>query len=215
MFWISSSLHEHVSEVSILPFFRSDHSYVFLCVAFPALPERGPRVWKLNTSLLRDETLCAEVCSFWVSWRSEKDSFPSLAVWWDAGKARLKDKTRHFSHGKAKSRRSTIYHLEIALEHLHRREDVAHLIKETKEKLELEHLHAAEGARIRSKEQWAEEGETSSAFFFCQEKAPFIYWHSRHYSEICFRHFTRLVPFLCSTFFCISFISPGRVLFYK
>ena len=36
--------------------------------------------------------------------------------------------------------------------------------------LELEHLHNAEGARVRAREQWAEEGETSSAYFFRQEK---------------------------------------------
>jgi hypothetical protein len=97
MFWVSSSLQEHVSEVSILPFFRSRHSYVFLHVALPALPQRGPGVWKLNASLLHDETLCAEVRSFWALWQLEKSTFPSLAVWWDAGKARLKQLMQKFS----------------------------------------------------------------------------------------------------------------------
>jgi hypothetical protein len=174
MFWISSLLHEHVSEVTILPFFRSDHSYVFLRVAFPSLPRRGPGVWKFNTSLLREETLCTEVCNFWVSWQSEKDTFPSLAIWWDAGKARLKEILRHFSRGKARSRRLSMRDLESTLEHLHKRvadgEDVNHLIKEVQDKLELEHHHVAQGARIRGNQQWAEEGETSSAFFFRQEK---------------------------------------------
>ena len=36
--------------------------------------------------------------------------------------------------------------------------------------MEAEHLHRAEGARIRAWEQWAEEGETSSAYFLRQEK---------------------------------------------
>ena len=39
-----------------------------------------------------------------------------------------------------------------------------------KEKLELEHSHAAEGAMVHAREQWAEEGKTSSAYFFRQEK---------------------------------------------
>ena len=55
MFWISSSLSEHVLQVDILPFFRSDHSYVYLKLAFPALPDRVPWVWKLNASILKDE----------------------------------------------------------------------------------------------------------------------------------------------------------------
>ena len=49
MFWISSTFVEHVSQVDIFPFFRSDHSYVFLKLSFPSLPQRGPGVWKLNT----------------------------------------------------------------------------------------------------------------------------------------------------------------------
>jgi hypothetical protein len=45
-------------------------------------------------------------------------------------------------------------------------DDVTHLIREAKEKLELDHYYIAEGAHIWGREQWAEEGETSSAFFF-------------------------------------------------
>ena len=72
MFWLSSSFVESVAQVDIFPFFHSDHSYIYLKLTFPSLPDRGPGVWKLNTSILQDE------------------AFPSLAVWWDAGKAWLK-----------------------------------------------------------------------------------------------------------------------------
>ena len=174
MFWISSSLSEHVSQVDIFPFFRSDHSYVYLKVAFPSLPVRGPGTWKLNTSILQDEALSAEVRKFWLSWQNEKDTFPSLAVWWDAGKARLKLLLREYSRNKAMSRRDRVRSLESELVQLHSREasgeQVSHLIKEAQAQLEIEHLYQAEGARIRAREQWAEEGETSSAFFLRQEK---------------------------------------------
>ena len=174
MFWISSSLSEHVSQVDILPFFRSDHSYVYLQLAFPALPDRGPGVWKLNASILKDEALTAEVRDFWLSWRTEQATFPSLAVWWDAGKARLKTLLRQYSRNKACSRRDRVRSLENELVRLHSREaqgdNVSHLIRDVKAQVELEHLHRAEGARIRAREQWAEEGETSSAYFLRQEK---------------------------------------------
>ena len=71
---------------------------------------------------------------------------------------------------------SGIFHrsLERNLADLRDREaqgdNVSQLIKEVKDKLELEHLHKAEGARVRAREQRAEEGETSSAYFFRQEK---------------------------------------------
>ncbi len=38
MFWISSFLSAHVVDVDIFPFFRSDHSYVFLRLALPSMP---------------------------------------------------------------------------------------------------------------------------------------------------------------------------------
>ena len=139
MFWISSSFSEHVSQVDIFPFFRSDHSYVFLKLSFPSLPERGPGIWKLNTSLLQDETLVQEVSDFWASWQEEKPSFPSLAVWWDAGKARLKQLLRMRSREKANSRRNRVSSLERDLAQLHSRENrgenVSHLIKDVKDQL--------------------------------------------------------------------------------
>ena len=115
-----------------------------------------------------------EIRDFWLSWQIEKSSFPSLAVWWDAGKARLKALLRQSSRQLASSRRARIRSLEGSLADLQVREthgdDVSQLIKDIKDKLELEHLHAAEGARVRAREQWAEEGETSSAYFLRQEK---------------------------------------------
>ena len=64
MFWLSSSFLESVAQVDIFPFFRSDHSYVYLKLAFPSLPDRGPGIWKLNTSVLQDEALSADVREF-------------------------------------------------------------------------------------------------------------------------------------------------------
>jgi hypothetical protein len=175
MFWISSDLLDSVQQVDILPFFRSDHSYVFLRITLPNMPDCGPGVWKFNTSLLGDDIFTARIRDFWRSWQDQCDSFPSLDMWWDAGKDRLKKIMKRYSREKAVSRRARISSLENTLYHLNRRanngDDVSQFIKETKTLLELEHIHHAEGVRLRAKEQWAEEGETSSAYFFRLEKA--------------------------------------------
>ena len=42
MFWLSSSFLESVAQVDIFPFFHSDHSYIYLKLTFPSLPDRGP-----------------------------------------------------------------------------------------------------------------------------------------------------------------------------
>ena len=114
---------------------------MFLKLKFPSLPDPGPGVWKLNTSLLQDGQLLQEVRDFLISWRSEQSSFPSLAVWWDAGKARLKTMLRHRSLEKACSRRTRVVQLQQDLAQLHAREaqgeSVSSLIKTTKDLLEL------------------------------------------------------------------------------
>ena len=178
MFWLSSHLVPSVLDVAIYPFFRSDHSYVFLRVTLPSAPARGPGVWKFNSSLLSDDVFTAKVRAFWSSWQAEKSSFPNVAVWWDAGKSRLKRLMRQYSREQASSRRSRIRSLERTLLHLNRREnngdDVAHFISETKASLELEYAHRAHGAQLRAKERWAEEGETSSSYFFRLEKTKAV-----------------------------------------
>ena len=175
MVWISSNLLEHVNQVEILPFFRSDHSYVFLRISLPSIPTRGPGTWKFNSSLLTDADYIDQVRVFWQMWQQQKASFPSLAVWWDAGKKRIKELSRIFSSRKARARRGRIKSLETCLFHLERRkrngEDVDALLSQTKTDLELELLHSAAGAKICAKEQWAEEGETSSKYFLQLEKS--------------------------------------------
>jgi hypothetical protein len=175
MFRISSDLLASVQQVDILPFFRSDHSYVFLLITLPNMPDRGPGVWKFNSSLLEDDVFDARIRDFWHSWQDQHDSFPFLDMWWDAGKDRLKKIMQRYSREKARSRCARISSLENTLYHLNCRantgDDVSQFIKETKTLLELEHIHRAEGVKLRAKEQWAEEGETSSAYFFRLEKA--------------------------------------------
>ena len=137
-----------------------DHSYAYLKLAFLSLPDRGPGVWKLNTPILQDKALSADVREFWLSWQKKKATFPSLTVWWDAGKARLKSLLHQYSRNKAMSRRDRVRSLERELVQLHSREasgeQVSHLIKDVQTQLEVEHLHRAEGARIRAREHWAE-----------------------------------------------------------
>jgi exonuclease III len=175
MFWLSSSLIDSVTDIGIYPYFRSDHSYVFMTFSLPSTPERGPGLWKFNSSLLSDRHFTAQVTAFWLEWQLEKSSFPSLGVWWDAGKKRLKWLIREHSRQQTSLRRSRVQSLEKALTDLSRRqvlgEDVASQIKDVRDDLDLEFRHRAHGAMIRSKEQWAEEGETSSSYFFRKEKS--------------------------------------------
>ena len=175
MFWVSSSLDEQVRQVDIYPFFRSDHCYVFLRIGIPSAPRRGTGVWKFNSSLLADAHYSQLVREFWLEWQQERDSFSSLGVWWDAGKQRVKHLSQTYSKELARGRRHRLKSLEHTLFHLQRRqrdgEDVTALLADAKRDLETEHSHVAHGARIRARERWAEEGESSTSYFLSFEKA--------------------------------------------
>ena len=174
MFWVSTFFLQLILTVGILPFFRSDHSYIHMKFSVPTTANRGPGIWKFNTSLLKDLNFILMVTQFWESWQKEKNSFFSLSAWWDAGKARLRSKIRTYSRKKASTFRKHIRMLENTLFFLKRRaekgEEVNGLIADTKAELEEAHRQKARGARIRAKVQWAEEGEISSAYFFRLEK---------------------------------------------
>ncbi|CAB4002701.1 Hypothetical predicted protein [Paramuricea clavata] len=174
MFWLSALLLSCVKRVDILPFFRSDHSIVYLELCLPSGTHRGHGVWKLNTRHLSDESFVKLVSDFWSSWRVYKSSFLSLTAWWDAGNARLKQYIREFSKKKAVSRRKLITSLEHTLFHLNRRlldgDEVLPIIEDVKSELEAAHRDQARGARIRANVQWAEEGEASTKYFFGLER---------------------------------------------
>ncbi len=127
MFWLSSHLSDYVHQIDVLPFFRSDHSYVFLWILLPSMPKHGLGTWKFNSSLLKNDDYVKRIRDFWTELQREKDSFPSLAVWWDAGKKRIKAMTQSYSSRQACARRSRVKSLENTLYHLERRKRKARL----------------------------------------------------------------------------------------
>ena len=82
--------------------------------------------------------MAQDVRDFWLSWQAEQPIFPSLAIWWDAGKARLKYLLRQHSQDQARSHRDRVFSLERNLAELYVREDqgdnVSVLLKEVKDK---------------------------------------------------------------------------------
>ena len=174
MFWISDSLLRHVNTIDILPFFRSDHSYVFMEINILPQVSRGPGVWKFNTAHLSNEAFRSIVVNFWSSWRDQKERFSRLSNWWDAGKTRLKSLIKKFSRSKAKDRRKSIKSLNATIFHIQRRiengEPLLDMLNDVKAELELELLTEASRAQLRARIQWAEEGESSTSFFLQQEK---------------------------------------------
>lgn len=168
--WVSG-----VSSCDLLVCPYSDHSAVYTELVIPSCIPRGPGRWRLNVSLLHEEAFTTEIESFWTFWRSRKGSFPTLQAWWDRGKERIKGiAVRHSAHRK-KTDISSYSLLTALADHLRKRLDsglvsLLDVYEKVLTRITALDRHEAEGARVRSRIQWAEEGETSTRFFLRLEK---------------------------------------------
>ena len=168
--WVAST-----SSCDILPCPFSDHCTLALVVDPPNVVPPGPGLWKLNSSVLQDADYCATIKNFWVGWKSRKGDFPSLAKWWDAGKAKIKGLT--VSHCVRRSRRSSQSRTLLSRLACHLKERLDSGMTSCLEpyqsvlsQLAQLDLEAARGAQVRSRIKWVEEGEVSSACFCRLEK---------------------------------------------
>ena len=135
----------------------------------------GPGRWKLNVSILADEDFDGIVRDFWANWKLRKNCFPSLLLWWDSGKKHLKELAKSFCRQKSRDKRQARVLLSNLASHLKERVDrgftsCLDVYQAVLAKLSELALSEAKGAQVRSRVRWAEEGETSSSFFFRLEK---------------------------------------------
>ena len=168
--WVSS-----VSSCDLLPCPFSDHCAVLLSVSVPDAVPPGPGLWKLNTSILKEDEYIKIIPDFWSEWRTRTHRFPSLAKWWEAGKSRIMGLTIRYccSRSDAQSRNRDL--LARLVSHLKEKVDAGSASclepyhSAVAESAALD-LHRAKGAQVRSRDRWIEEGEVSSAYFFRLEK---------------------------------------------
>ena len=82
-FYTPRAWRSRISRHTCSPFAYSDHHLIKLQVTFGPTNLRGQGVWKFNTQLLKNESFCAAVNSFWSSWQLNKPAFTDPRVWWD------------------------------------------------------------------------------------------------------------------------------------
>lgn len=169
-----SWLHR-VDSCQILSCPFSDHSAVVLKVSIPEPIPRGPGRWKLNSSVLADADFVASIKSFWLAWKLKKNSFDSLLSWWDRGKERIKGLAIKYCKEKSQRQNMSRSVLIALADHLKSKIDQGHvsflpIYQNVSSKIAALDLSAAQGAKVRSRVKWAEEGETSSRYFLKLER---------------------------------------------
>ena len=124
----------------------------------------------------------AVIASFWASWREKKSDFVTVMDWWEVAKSKIKGLTVTYCKNRAERLRNRHNLLVWLVSHLKGRVDGGHSdcvgpYQAALAELKQLDLVDAEGARVRARVRWVEEGECSSVYFCKLEK--------KHHSESC------------------------------
>ena len=159
----------HSNEVLLCTF--SDHGFVCLDLSLDGISNCRCGVWKFNTNLLSDHDFRAQISNLILAHKSKIAFFPTLDDWWDDLKVLICKSCISFS---ARKRRAFNYSRNTLTNQLIRAKCAFHAglshddseIKSLEGALSTLVLQEAEGAKIRSRAQWIEEGEKPTRFFF-------------------------------------------------
>ena len=174
-FYTPRAWRSRISRHVCSPFAYSDHHLIKLQTTFGPANPRGRGVWKFNTQLLKNESFCAAVNSFWPTWQQNKPAFTDPRVWWDAGKLQLKEIAIAHSVAEARERKQEKLNLEREFHNILSRgnsntADDHVRLAEIKDLLKAIEDRTVEGAIIRSREQWIEFGEKPTKYFYQLEQ---------------------------------------------
>ena len=173
-YWlISESITYLIRDSSIKPGKRSDHSLIKILIELIGTQERGPSYWKFNNALLfeRDyvDTIKNEIVAI-----KKNCNLSNKNTFWDYAKCQIRTCTISFSALRSRQRQEKEKFLLRKLEQLEN--DMIHSSEKTNNyfecKSEWENLERikTEGAILRSKVKWAEEGEKNTKYFLNLEK---------------------------------------------
>ena len=173
--WVAS-----MSSCDFVPCPLSDHCALLVSVFVPGVVPPDPGLWKLNASVLGDDSYVQLITSFWSSWRSKMTSFSSLAKWWEVGKREIRQLTKDYCVRRAQETRASRDLLVRPSDLLKTRFDEGLVsayepYRSTLSRLAELDLAAAKGAQVHSRIRWVEEGETSLSYFCRLEKKRSVY----------------------------------------
>lgn len=173
--YISKTFVDRITVAEVIPNKLSDHDGFTIQIGKAC--ERikwGKGQWKLNSTLLLDHEVKTKIEILWGRLKSEKRNFSDIGKWWDYAKNQVKNLLIGEGQKRAQNRRDEKYHLEFELQKLiqetGRRDEWSDEVKRVKSRLADIEKQEIEGIAVRSRADWAEQGEKSTKYFFDMEK---------------------------------------------
>lgn len=168
-FLIDKTLTTHVKNIFYKETTFSDHSFVFLQLDFSTY-DRGPGVWIFNNTYLNDDDFCEKITKLV---DKEKQCIlyqDNMLLWWDNLKYRIKKISQLYGRERKKIQYEKINRIQRKFQNF--KEKIAHGIhydiieyEDIKNELAKIEIEKCQGAILRSKAQWAIEGDKNTKYF--------------------------------------------------
>lgn len=174
-FLTSQHMQETITRTDILPSILSDHSPISLSLKFLDTPNIGSGHWKLNVSLLSETEYKDSMRNKLTDIMQMYSKLDDYNLQWELIKYEIRKFTIAYSKERKRNRNNLKITKEKELEKMLNEEfsdneSTQKRIETLKTELEEIYLQEAEGAIIRSRIQWYEQGEKSTSYFFNLEK---------------------------------------------
>ena len=165
--YVDSTWTPLVKSCYITPFVWSDHDMVVMSFSLPNTVTRGRGFWKMNLTLLEDDSFKADVEKFWAEWKKEKMRYSDPTSWWDLGKSYVKRLAIDFSVRKQQGKRVALRELQNALQ-AERARDVPDMLLINELVAKIKRFHVQQNGRIfiATHTTLIEPGETPTKQFF-------------------------------------------------
>ena len=173
-FFISQELFSNIKLCDIRPCIFSDHDSVDLELELQNVFSHGPGIWRLNLDLLDDENFCIMISGIISKHAQLRETFPSIHEWWDF----LKDFVKYTAkkYGRDKQRKLNSEKVTATNRLINAKRSLVNgntsatkLIDELESQIKSINRTQNEGAKIRSRAKFFEEGEKPTRFFFSLE----------------------------------------------
>ena len=168
-YWlVSKSLDGQINKPEYIPCVFSDHSMVKFSLN-TSNTIRGPGFWKMNALIIESSLFRKAFLSMWDEWLKCIDDYPNEAIWWDLGKAKIRDLARWCAIKIKQDKSNEIERLETILSKSDESTD-KQIIINTESKLKYLYEEKGRGVQIRSRVKWFEECEKPTRYFHSLEK---------------------------------------------
>ena len=169
-YWlISRSLDNQVEYIDYRTCPFSDHQLVELKFRINET-KHGKGSWKMNLNTIKTELFQKSFESLWKFWKTKKSDYSDINTWWDLGKMKIKKLAIEIGTQISKEIKDEIHNLEYIIKNNENNELNQAKVEQAKNDLKIILEHKGQGARVRSRVRWFEEGEQSTKYFYSLEK---------------------------------------------